>query len=59
MGSEADMGDLMSQTNGDEMVHRVQVDVSKNFGFVTNQGSFSISSLMLEYVFEGIFSCLI
>ena len=36
----------------------IQVDVSKNFGFVTNFGQFPISVLMTEYVFEGIFSCL-
>lgn len=59
-GSEGDIAELMSHTQSGEVpMHRVQVDVSKNFGFVTNQGSFSISTLMLEYVFEGIINCLI
>ena len=44
-------GDFMSQ-------HQIDVDVSKNFNFVTNFGSFKISELMQEYVFEGIFPCL-
>lgn len=32
--------------------------MSKNFDFVTNFGRFKISTLMQEYVFEGIFPCL-
>ena len=49
-----DLTDVMSQ----QIVQQIQVDVSKNFDFVTNFGRFKISTLMNEYVFEGIFPCL-
>ena len=36
----------------------MQVDVSKNFDFVTNFGTFPISQLMTDYIFDGVFNCL-
>ena len=52
--SDLGFGDVQSHHSS-----AITVDVSKNFNFVTNFGTSAISSLMLEYVFEGIFSCLI
>ena len=53
MGFGADM-----HSAAHEHHHTITVDVSKNFNFLTNFGTSTISVLMLEYVFEGIFSCL-
>lgn len=36
----------------------INVDVSKNFDFVTNFGTSKISTLMQEYIFEGVFPSL-
>ena len=36
----------------------ISIDVSKNFDFVTNFGTYPITQLMVDYIFEGVFSCL-
>lgn len=55
IGSDMSMTDMISQQH---VVHQIQVDVAKNFDFVTNFGRFKISALMQDYVFESIFPCL-
>ena len=57
----SDVGDLKEMMGGSfsNAFSHINVDVSKNFGFVTNFGNFKISTLMPDYVFEGIFPCLV
>lgn len=56
--SEYDGFTEFGSQNNTQVPYAVNVDVSKNFNFVTNFGSFKISTLMSEYVFEAVISCL-
>ena len=49
---------MVSQSMAQPLGSNIVVDVSKNFDFVTNFGTYKISTLMQEYIFEGVFVCL-